>query len=79
MYSYMLNPNDAFRQFDYARSGKLTFANFTKLINRLCELSGEKRPAFNVIKDLFEHIDIRKDGVLDLHEWLNTFKRNDNR
>jgi len=27
------------------------------------------------MKDLFEAVDIRKDGVLDLHEWQQTFGR----
>jgi hypothetical protein len=28
-----------------------------------------------VIKDLFETIDVRKDGLLDMHEWQQTFGR----
>jgi hypothetical protein len=33
------------------------------------ELAGEKAPAYPVIKDLFDNIDVRKDGILDQHEW----------
>ena len=33
------------------------------------ELAGEKAPTYPVIKDLFDTIDVRKDGMLDLHEW----------
>ena len=34
-------------------------------------------PNFPVIKDLFEFIDMRKDNVIDIDEWLQTFIRID--
>jgi len=37
------------------------------------ELAGEKTPAYPVIKDLFDTIDVRKDGILDVYEWQQTF------
>ena len=74
MSHYMLSPKDAFLQFDLERSGVLDFSKFTRLVNRLCELSGENVPVFSVLKDLYDIIDIRKDGVVDMREWLNTFK-----
>jgi hypothetical protein len=36
-------------------------------------LAGERPPAYPVIKDLFDTIDIRKDGTLDINEWQQTF------
>ena len=33
------------------------------------ELAGEKAPAYPVIKDLFDTIDVRKDGIIDVYEW----------
>ena len=74
MGSFMLSARDAFSQFDPEHSGKLSFNSFTALVQRLCELAREPVPAFPVIKDLFDIIDIRKDGYLDMREWLNTFK-----
>lgn len=68
MYAYMLSPKDAFHQFDTERSRKLSFANFTALVNRLCQLSNEPPQPFTVLKDLFDIIDIRKDGSLDMRE-----------
>ena len=39
------------------------------------ELANEKPPVFSVVKDLFETVDIRKDGVIDLAEWQQAFGR----
>ena len=74
MNHFMLSARDAFAQFDSERSGKLNFNHFTAFVQRVHELAREPAPAFPVIKDLFDIIDIRKDGVLDMREWLNTFK-----
>lgn len=74
MFMYMLSPRDAFNQFDKERNGNLNFEDFVSLMNKLCELSKESLPSYTVLRDLFEIIDMRKDGVLDLKEWLSTFK-----
>jgi len=60
-------------QFDLEKDGRITFADFSKLVVKAHELAGEKAPTYPVIKDLFDTIDIRKDGMLDLHEWQQTF------
>lgn len=39
------------------------------MVIKLHELAGEKPLAYPVLKDLFDTIDIRKDGILDLNEW----------
>lgn len=56
-------------QFDESKLGKLTYQEFSKLIIKAYELAGDKVPAYPVIKDLFDSIDIRKDGILDINEW----------
>jgi hypothetical protein len=33
------------------------------------------QPSFNIVKDLFDYIDMRKDGVLDIHEWMQSFRK----
>jgi len=33
------------------------------------EVANDKIPAYPVIKDLFDTIDIRKDGIIDISEW----------
>jgi hypothetical protein len=39
------------------------------LVIKAHEVGGDKVPAYPVIKDLFDTIDIRKDGIIDLSEW----------
>ena len=56
-------------QFDLEKDGRITFADFCKLVTKAHELAGEKAPTYPIIKDLFDTIDVRKDGMLDLHEW----------
>jgi len=74
MFEYMLSPGDAFQQADESRTNRLSFPHFTSLVRRLCALAKDEEPAFPVLKDLFELIDTRKDGVLDLKEWASAFK-----
>ena len=42
-------------------------------MTRAHELANEKAPAYPVVCDLFESVDIRRDGVIDLDEWQQTF------
>ncbi len=81
----MLTPKDAFRkvisfkininsynflQFNIDRSGKLSFDEFENFLKTIGGLNNEPLPSFNIIKDLFDYIDIRKDGYIDIHEWM---------
>jgi len=75
MTMHMTSANDAFRFFDIEKTGRITLAEFIKLVNKVHELAGEKAPTYPIIKDLFDAIDIRKDGVIDLHEWQQSFGR----
>ena len=36
---------------------------------KLHELASEKQPPYPIIKDIFDSIDIRKDGTIDMNEW----------
>ncbi|KAL4439089.1 hypothetical protein ABPG74_008864 [Tetrahymena malaccensis] len=72
---YMISPIDAFRIFNEERNGKLTFNQFTELVKKLCQMSKQELPSFAIIKDLFQIIDTRKDGVIDQQEWVQTFAK----
>lgn len=41
---------------------------------KLYSSAKEAIPTYPVIKDLFDMIDIRKDGVIDYNEWTQSLK-----
>ena len=51
----------------------MTYQEFSKLVMKLHQLGEEKPLPYPIIKDLFDTIDIRKDGIIDLNEWHQTF------
>ena len=69
------NPRDVFRKYDKEKTGKMEFPAFLELIRSIYERKHEEIPGFSVLKELFRYIDTRKDGYLDIIEWLNVFKR----
>lgn len=75
IYYYLISPKDAFRTFDSQHQGHLSFEQFRNLIDQLYRLAGEEVPPFAIIKDLFEFIDKRRDGLLDLTEWMDAFSK----
>ena len=47
---------------------------FNKLIVELYKKENSvQTPPNNIIKSIFEYIDIRKDGILDINEWSKSF------
>lgn len=52
----------------------MTYSQFSKLIIKLHQLSRDDIPAFPIIKDLFDFIDIRRDGIIDMTEWMQSFR-----
>ncbi|CAK76335.1 unnamed protein product (macronuclear) [Paramecium tetraurelia] len=75
IYHYLLSPKDAFRQIDAQHTGFLTFDKFKDMIEMLYRLATEEVPPFAIIKDLFEFIDKRRDGHIDLTEWMDAFSK----
>ena len=37
-------------------------------------MGGRPELPFHIMKDLFEFINLRKDGIINLNEWLQVFK-----
>lgn len=56
-------------------AGSLAFSEFNRLVAKAHELAQERAPAYPVVRDMFEAVDIRQDGEIDLHEWQQTFGR----
>ena len=72
----MSSPSDAFRLFGKQKKGFMSFGEFECLVDKLSEQSCEKmvKPDFTVLKDMFDVIDIGRDGTLDYREWITTFQ-----
>ena len=76
MVLHMNSASDAFRMFSNHKKGYLTFKEFETLVYKLSSYSnGENmvKPSYTVLKDMFDAIDMGKDGLLDEKEWTNTF------
>ena len=75
IYLFQLSPKDAFNQYNEDRSGQLNFDDFHNMIKHLSVMSSDTMPTFIVVKDLFNYIDTKRDGYIDIHEWMETFRR----
>lgn len=74
IYDFLISAKEAFRQYNEENNGKMTFEQFKKLINDLYQKTNEPLPTYDILRDLFQFIDLRKDGILDIHEWMQTFR-----
>nr|QBH22546.1 EF hand family protein [Philasterides dicentrarchi] len=74
VYTYMLSPKDAFRMFDKNAEHTLDFEQFQNFIREISFLSNEDVPPYSIIKDMFEYIDKRRDGIIDMTEWMDVFQ-----
>ena len=73
MTTYLTSHGDAYRKFDSSRVQKMCFMDFNTLVTEMFQAASQQVPAFYVIKDLFDAVDIKKDGFIDLKEWNQTF------
>lgn len=53
----------------------MTYETFSDFIVDLSKLARDDIPAFSTIKDLFDFIDMKKDGIIDINEWTQTFNQ----
>ena len=51
----------------------MTLDKFKNMINELYIKETRTLPNFSIIKNAFEYLDLRKDGVIDLNEWSKSF------
>ena len=73
IYKYYSNPIICFHNNDKKNTGKIDFDKFKNIIFDMYFKNEEKSPSFTLIKNVFDEIDLRKDGILDLNEWLKAF------
>jgi Ca2+-binding EF-hand superfamily protein len=51
----------------------MDFNKFKQIIITLFERDCKPIPNFALLKNAFEFIDLRKDGIIDMNEWIKAF------
>ena len=64
---------NAFEMFDVNKNGSIAFSEFNSLLQKLYEVAGKDQQTYSIVKDLYDAIDVRKDGKIDPHEWNAAF------
>lgn len=52
----------------------MSFEEFYKMLEKLYEQASEPFPEFQLLKELFGYIDVRKDNQLDFQEFTQIFR-----
>ena len=73
LYKYYSNPKLAFIFNDSDQSNRMDFVKFKSIINELYTKENRPIPNFAMLKNCYNYIDLRKDGLIDLVEWSNVF------
>jgi len=69
----MTSTTEAFRFFDSSGACRMSYLDFDRLVRELARLSNTAVPCYNVIRDMFDAIDVEHDAVIDENEWKNAF------
>ena len=73
LYKYYNSPRFAFEMNDKEKRGFLDFEQFKKIIYELYYKERVPAPNYAVMKYVYDYVDVRKDGVIDLNEWSKVF------
>ena len=69
IYKYYSSPIICFQNNDINHVGKIDFENFKNIIFDMYTKNEQALPNFTLIKNAFDTIDLRKDGMIDINEW----------
>lgn len=72
MGKHMHGAVNGFHMFDN-KTGVLAYSDFCNLITALYKAGFKEPPTYQVMKDIYDAIDVRRDGKIDFHEWKNAF------
>ena len=75
LYKYYSNPKLAFIFNDKDQMNKIDFNKFKSMIIELYTKENKQIPNFVILKNCYDYIDLRKDGILDIVEWCNVFSK----
>jgi Ca2+-binding EF-hand superfamily protein len=73
IYKYYSNPIICFESNDKKHTGQIDFDNYKNIIYDMYNKEEVKIPNFALIKNSFDSLDLRKDGVIDRNEWCKGF------
>ena len=73
IYKFYSTPILCFKILDVEQNGKIDFQKYRNLILDLYNKNEQPVPNFALIKNTFDTIDLRKDGMIDYNEWSKSF------
>ena len=75
IYKYYSTPQLAFQFNDKDKSKDLDFAEYKAMVCELYTKESRQQPNFALLKNSFDVLDLRKDGVIDINEWNKAFSK----
>ena len=73
IYKYYSNPIICFQNNDNDHSGKIDFETFKNILVDMYSRDNKGLPNFVLIKNAYDTLDLRKDGLIDIKEWCIAF------
>ena len=73
IYKYYSNPTICFENNDIFHDGKIDFDRYKNIIYDMYNREDKELPNFTLLKNSFDAIDLRKDGIIDRMEWCRAF------
>ena len=73
IYKYYSNPIICFQNNDKDNTGKIDFEKFKTVIFDMYSRENQKLPNFALVKNAYDTLDLRKDGIIDIKEWCIAF------
>ena len=73
IYKYYTNPKLAFELNDKEIKQQIDFDKFKKIIYDIYKRESKQCPNYPMMKYVYDFIDIRKDGIIDINEWNKVF------
>ena len=73
IYKFYSSPILCFQIIDIGQTGRIDFQKYRNMIIDLFTRNEQEIPNFTLIKNTFDAIDLRKDGIIDFNEWSKSF------